>query len=309
MATHKQSHTASAPASAAMTTPSSDAKQTSGRPPRSETSVLAKFALVLPLIYIALCLIGFGVSLAVESHLGIPHSSLYKGQIDLLDLSSIGMLYLLPLITKIAVDINNNPLTFVGHLFSQQWLSNGLGTAVFALIIAVAAYFLLGLRFHQQSPALSKKSWMEKTFEHIATWLAKAKEALRRKVWRAVLAAGIGALFQPLSALLAALALIVVALILSMPVVIGIASGKALICQDTHGAAMGCSPAVPVVKTAPPKSPAQQVIDVHLKDGKDVAGIYILSTPSAVLIFQPQTRQAMAVATESIADMSFKMTP
>jgi hypothetical protein len=34
-----------------------------------------------------------------------------------------------------------------------------------------------------------------------------------------------------------------------------------------------------------------------------------MSTPSAVLIFQPQTRQAMAVATESIADMSFKMEP
>ena len=99
-------------------------KQATARPPRSETSVLAKFALVLPIIYIALCLIGFGVSLAVESHLGIPHSSLYKGQIDLLDLSSIGMLYLLPLITKIAVDINNNPLTFFGHLFSQQWFNN-----------------------------------------------------------------------------------------------------------------------------------------------------------------------------------------
>ncbi|CUA99768.1 hypothetical protein [Thiomonas bhubaneswarensis] len=295
-----------------MPTSSSDAKQTPVRPPRAETSVLAKFALVLPLIYIALCLIGFGVSLAVESHLGIPHSSLYKGQIDLLDLSSIGMLYLLPLITKIAVDINNNPLTFFGHLFSQQWLSNGLGTAAFALIIGLAAFFLLSILFHksQQPAADAKKPWRgQQKWEQFTGQLAKAKEALRGKGWRTVLAIGIGVLFQPLSTLLAALALIVVALILSMPVVIGVASGTALICQDTHGAAMGCSRAAPGVKTPPLTSTAQQIIDVHLKDGRDVAGIYLLSTPSAVLIFQPQTRRAMAVATESIADMSFKMEP
>lgn len=183
--------------------------------------------------------------------------------------------------------------------------------AAFALIIGLAAFFLLGVLFHesQQQAAHSKKSWLEKKFEQIAAWLAKAKEALGGKGWRAVLATGIGMLFQPLSALLAALALIIVALILSMPVVIGIASGTTLICQDTHGAAMGCSPTAPMVKTRPATSPAQQIIDVHLKDGKDIAGIYLLSTPSAVLIFQPQTRQAMAVATESITDMSFKIHP
>ena len=123
------------------------------------------------------------------------------------------------------------------------------------------------------------------------------------------MATGIGVWFQTLSALLAALALIVVALVLSMPVVIGIASGTALICQDTHGTAMGCSPKVRAAKTSTPAPPAQQFITAHLKDGKDIAGVYLLSTPSAVLIFQPQARQAMAVATESIADMSFKMAP
>lgn len=303
---HKQPHVACDPATTPMPTPSSfDAKQTTAKPPRSETSVLAKLALVLPIIYIALCLIGFGVSLAVESHLGIPHSSLYKGQIDLLDLSSIGMLYLLPLITKIAVDINNNPLTFFGHLFSQQWLSNWLGTAAFALFIGLATFFVLGVVFHksQQPDANAKKSHRGQ----YSAWSAKARVALRGKGWRAALATIIGVSFQPLSALLAALALIMVALVLSMPVVIGIASGTALICQDTHGAAIGCSPKAPAAKTSATASPAQQFITVHLKDGKDIAGMYLLSTPSAVLIFQPQTRQAMAIATESIADMSFKM--
>ncbi|OIQ94974.1 hypothetical protein GALL_230770 [mine drainage metagenome] len=296
-----------------MPTPSSsDAKQTTAKPPRSETSVLAKFALVLPIIYIALCLIGFGVSLAAESHLGIPHSSLYKGQIDLLDLSSIGMLYLLPPITKIAVDINNNPLTFFGHLFSQQWRSHWLETAAIALIIGLAAFFLPSVLFHksQQPAADAKKPWRgQQKWERFSALLAMAKEALRGKGWRAVLAIGIGLLFPPLSVLLMALALIIVALVISISVLIGFASGTALICQDTHGAAMGCSPTVRTAKTSTTASPAQQIITVHLKDGKDIAGMYLLSTPSAVLIFQPQTRQAMAVATESIADMSFTMTP
>ena len=206
-AAHKQPHAACAPATSPIpaTTPP-ETKQTAARPPRSGASVLAKFALVLPIIYIALCLIGFGVSLAMESHLGIPHSSLYKGQIDLLDLSSIGMLYLLPLITKIAVDINNNPLTFFGHLFSQQWLSNWLGTAAFALIIGLAAFFLLSVLFHksQQQPAEDAKKpwWGQQTWEQITAWLAKAKKALRGIGWRAVLATGIGVLFQQLSTLL-----------------------------------------------------------------------------------------------------------
>ncbi|SCC93140.1 putative Cation transport ATPase [Thiomonas sp. X19] len=296
-----------------MPTPSSsDAKQTTARPPRSETSVLAKFALVLPIIYIALCLIGFGVSLAVESHLGIPHSSLYKGQIDLIDLSSIGMFYLLSLIGKIAFNLNNHLFTFFGYLLFQPWHSNWLEAVSIALVIGLAAFFVLTVFFHkqQQAAADSNKPWRgQRRWEQITARLPKAKATLRGKGWRAMLAIAIGVLTPPLFVLLLAIAMIVVAFALSTPVFIGIVSGTALICQDTHGAAIGCSPMVRTAKTSTPASPAQQIITVHLKDGKDIAGVYLLSTPSAVLIFQPQTRQAMAIVTESIADMSFKLAP
>lgn len=53
------------------------------------TSIVASLTLILVLL-------GFGVSLAVESKLALPHSSLYESSIELLDLGSVAVVSILP---------------------------------------------------------------------------------------------------------------------------------------------------------------------------------------------------------------------
>lgn len=73
-------------------TPSTPQKQSS----ESDLGLLKVSASIVGLLTLILVLLGFGVSLAVESKLALPHSSLYESSVELLDLGSVAVVEILP---------------------------------------------------------------------------------------------------------------------------------------------------------------------------------------------------------------------
>lgn len=57
----------------------------------SEFGLFKFSAAAVAALSLTLILLGFGVSLAVEGRLALPHSSLYESSVELLDLGSVEM--------------------------------------------------------------------------------------------------------------------------------------------------------------------------------------------------------------------------
>lgn len=69
-------------------------------PSKGEFGFLKLSTVVVATTTLVLILLGFGVSLAVESKLLIPHSSLYESSTELLDLGSLAIIEILPKMTE-----------------------------------------------------------------------------------------------------------------------------------------------------------------------------------------------------------------
>lgn len=82
-----------------------------------------------------LILLGFGVSLAVESKLAVPHSSLYESSVDLLDLGSVAVIQILPKLFE-----NLGTVGTYRKLIASTLDSIGVAFFLSAIILAIIFY-------------------------------------------------------------------------------------------------------------------------------------------------------------------------
>lgn len=98
---------------------------------------LLKFAAsTVASLTLILVLLGFGVSLAIESKLALPHSSLYESSIELLDLGSVAVIEILP---KLSENLGKAGTYF--EMIASVWRS--LWSVILLYVIIVALVFYL----------------------------------------------------------------------------------------------------------------------------------------------------------------------
>lgn len=98
---------------------------------------LLKFAAsAVASLSLILILLGFGVSLAIESKLALPHSSLYESSVELLDLGSVAVIEILP---KLFENLGKAGTYF--EIIASVWQS--LWGVIFLYVIIVALVFYL----------------------------------------------------------------------------------------------------------------------------------------------------------------------
>lgn len=111
------------------TSPSS--KQSS----ETDLGLLKLGATTVASLTLILVLLGFGVSLAIESKLSLPHASLYESSGELLDLGSVAVLEILPKIFE-----NLGKATTYFEMIAGVWPSFLIFISAYIVIVALVFY-------------------------------------------------------------------------------------------------------------------------------------------------------------------------
>lgn len=237
-------------------------------------SVVASLTLIL-------ILLGFGVSLAVESKLLLPHSSLFESSAELLDLGSVAVFEMLPKLVDNLGKIGTyfEVISSVMPLFC--W-----ATAVYAFVVAVVFFF----RYHRK---IDVSAYQEKIKASLAG--NEKKSFLVR--------AGLPLLFFPalfLSPIFLYFFLACAMVVLAFVPMVGWFSGMAYI-DEVAIKERVCTPLPSILhyqiqksekvaeKAADSKKQPATVQCVKiLKDGVEIAsGRLVLSTPKAMVLYLP----------------------
>lgn len=224
-----------------------------------------------------LVLLGFGVSLAVESKLALPHSSLYESSVELLDLGSVAVIEILPKLFE-----NLGKIGTYFEMIASAWHSLWGVIILYAIAIALVFYLKyvknIDIKAHQEKA----KAFLAEGGKH--SFLARASLFLLF-----ILASSLSPIFIYFGL---AFAMVLLALV----PMIGWFAGMAYIDEIAINNRI-CSPLPSVQyyqaqKSKKPSDPKTQPETIQcvkvLKDDNEVAsGRLILSTPKAVVLYLP----------------------
>ena len=242
----------------------------------SDFDLLKISASIVASLTVILVLLGFGVSLAVESKLALPHSSLYESTVELLDLGSVAVIEILPKLFKQVGEVATY-LKIIADIWKSLW--------IFLTIYVVGVPLVFYLKYVKK---LDLKAGKRKAKAILAQGDAKG-------FW---VKAGLVLMLLVASTLLpivAYIGLLLGLVLLSLVPLIGWVAGLAYIDEaaiNDHA----CAPLPSVLKVQqdakkPPNSEKQpqliQCVKVS-KDGDEVAtGRLVLSTSTMVVLYLP----------------------
>lgn len=260
----------------------SDTNRQPGKQTAKSDFGLLKFAAsTVASLTLILVLLGFGVSLAVESKLALPHSSLYESSVELLDLGSVAVIEILP---KLFENLGKTGTYF--EMITSAWHSLWGVIFLYAIVVAVVFY----LKFVRK---IEIKAHQEKAKKFLAEG-GKHGFLVRAGMFLFFLLASL------ISPIFVYYGLAFAMILLAFVPMIGWFSGMAYIDEIAINDRM-CAPLPSVQyyqaqkiaqnakKTAEPKTQPETVQCVKvLKDGDEVAsGRLVLSTPKAVVLYLP----------------------
>lgn len=98
----------------------------------SEFWLLKFTASTVASLTLILILLGFGVSLAIESKLALPHSSLYESSVELLDLGSVAVIEILPKLFE-----NFGKIETYFEMIAGAWHSLWVVILLYAIVVAL----------------------------------------------------------------------------------------------------------------------------------------------------------------------------
>lgn len=253
--------------------------------------------------------LGYGVSFAVESTFGIPHSTLFASTLDLIDLSSVAMSSLIS--------------GGAEHLFNWAalWrIASSLPISILAFPFILWLMAVLLLRYWPRwtpGPISSRgKNWFG-TPSREDSWI----QVLKSLVWVPAMTA----MFTIVAWLISVLPVFLGILVAILPM-FGFQLGTAYIEKWVVGADV-CTPLATAasrsearppsdsVRSSPPKNTRRRVDCVAVtKDGKLlVEGRVVTSTSSAIVVFDPDTgrvrREAMAGVSIDVIELPVAKTP
>lgn len=254
----------------------------SARPPGNW---LALSASVISLIALVLSLLGYGVSLAVESMFGMPHAALIESGFDLIDLASFGLMHLLEGGFRTL-----GGLDFYLRLYASAW------PALVALIAAWLIFMVLLWR-HKMPPKTRSPGRAAATAAAIV-----AQERVARERVLAVVAL----LLIPFTPLLAVagvwLVVVLVALLGFIPL-IGLSAGVAHI-EQWVVAPNQCLPQlnrdqwlqrIKADKKDQVKVPAAFCVAISREGKTTLKGRVVFMTSKSVVLFDPSDGSARKV--------------
>lgn len=260
----------------------SDTHPQPGKPTAESNFGLLKFvASAVAALTLILILLGFGVSLAVESKLALPHSSLYESSVELLDLGSIAVVAILP---KLFSQIGE--LATYLRMITDVWKTLWVFLAIYVVGVPLVAYLKYVKKLDLK--ARTDKVKIQLAESDTKGFLAKAGLVL------------VLLLASTLLPIIGYFGLVLCLALLSMVPMIGWGAGLAYIDQVAiHDHACSPLPSVQYYeaqkgdknakKSAESKNQSETVQCVKvLKDGSEVAsGRLVLSTSKAVVLYMP----------------------
>lgn len=268
----------------------------------SDFGLLKVSASIVGLLTLILVLLGFGVSLAVESKLALPHSSLYESSVELLDLGSVAVVEILPKlfdqIGKVATY-----LKMVADIWKSLW--------IFLAIYVVGVPLVFYLKYVKK---IDFKTGKDKAKAVLAQGDAKG-------FW---VKAGLVLVLLVASTLLPILAyfgVIVGLVLLSFVPLIGWVAGQAYI-DETAINDRGCAPLPSVHYYQAQKAQQDAAKKPHdsknqpqmaqcvkvLKDGEEVAtGKLVLSTSKMVVLYLPEGVARRVPISDSVIEVVDKL--
>lgn len=275
--------------------------QTNNRRVESDLGVLKFVASTVASLTMILVLLGFGVSLAVESKLALPHSSLYESSIELLDLGSVAVISILPKLFNQLGELATY-LRMIADVWRTLW--------VFLAIYAVGVPLMFYLKYVKKIDFKAKK-------DQIKGQLA-ASDA--KSFWVKACLAFALLLASSLLPIVVYFGLVVSLALLSMVPMIGWVAGLAYIDQAAiHNHTCSPLPSVQYYEAQKAKHPVKrpdaqttqpdtvQCVQI-LKDGTPVAsGRLVLSTAKAVVLYLPNGIARRIPISDSVIEVIDKL--
>lgn len=115
----------------------------------SEHGLLKLAASTVASLTLILVLLGFGVSLAVESKLALPHSSLYESSVELLDLGSVAVIETLPKLFENIGKIGTY-IEMVAGAWHSLWGAILMYAIVIALVFTLKYVVKIDIKAHHE---------------------------------------------------------------------------------------------------------------------------------------------------------------
>lgn len=239
---------------------------------------------------VVMVLLGYGVSLAVETTFGLPHAAVFDSTFELMDLASIALLELIPSVVHTLED---------GSLLTGLYKAFGPVVEIMAGLFLVLA--LVGWFF--EPPRRSADKRPASTPQARLHWGMSAK----RYIWGNALL-GLGILLYPLLSLLGVIAILLIATVLAIVPMIGMSAGNAYISKWVV-APEKCRSAIALDAmrdTSRPKPPiaaksGRSVNCVALKKDQELvaSGRVVFYTSKAVVLVD-ESGQAKRVPTDGL---------
>lgn len=247
----------------------------------SDFELLKISASTVASLTLILVLLGFGVSLAVESKLALPHSSLYESTVELLDLGSVAVIEILPKLFNQIGEVATY-LRIIADIWKSLW--------IFLAIYVVGVPLVFYLKYVKK---LDLKAGKDKAKAVLAQGDEKGFWVKAGLVLMLLLA-------STLLPIVAYFGLVLGLVLLSLVPLIGWVSGLAYIDEAViNDRACAPLPSVQYYKALKAQQDAKKPADSKnqpqtiqcvkvLKDGDEVAtGRLVLSTSKAVVLYLP----------------------
>lgn len=177
---------------------------------KSNTNWIAVGAWLVSFVTATFVLLGYGVSLAVESLFGIPHAALFDSTFELLDLASIAVLEILPTLSEWLTNWEN---------YEKLYKPYGIFIAIIVAIWTIAA--------------VAGWCWQPKRKKNAAKPVATTQSERRywgrtaKGYWMTYLGLVFGVVLYPLVSLLGVVVLLFGLAILAMVPIIGMGAATA----------------------------------------------------------------------------------
>lgn len=260
---------------------------------KSQINWLAIAAWLVSFVTATLVLLGYGVSLAAESMLGIPHAAVFDSTFELMDLASVAILEILPTLSDAL-----SQWTFYFGLYKEQGVMIGLFAAAWLVVTLIG-------RVWQPQRAVDLKSVKVSRPEKLY-WGRTAKE-----YWLGNAIIVLALALSPLLAVLFVFAIVAMLVVLAIVPIIGMSAGTAHINKWVI-APEHCIQTVSLenrrqqigVKRTPGEKTAHAANCVAVKKDRDVIakGRVVFYTSKAVVLMENNGRAQRVPITDAIVE-------
>lgn len=180
---------------------------------KSSVNWFAVGAGVVSLGSVVMVLLGFGVSLAVETSFGLPHAAVFDSTFELMDLASIAVIELIPAVADVLKDG-----VMLGKLYKESGPILGVFAGIYLFLTLIGWFYEVPGRSNERKITSAKMQRLH--------WGMTAKRYI---CGNALI--GLAILLYPLLSLLGLIVFLLAATVLAIAPIVGMRAGNAYIAK------------------------------------------------------------------------------